>query len=153
MASTVFGSVSGKKKEIMKATLIRLDDNTEKQSLGRLYLHNGLVKIFDCCTLELPDKSNQNNISRIPPGHYVVTPRWSKKFKNHFHVLDVKGRSHILIHAGNFYTQIEGCILVGTSFTDINNDGEKDVIWSGHTLKKLLQIAPNGFTLDIINES
>lgn len=135
----------------MKAILHRLNDNTEVQSLGRLFLFDGLDLPFKCVTLELPDKNNQNNISRIPAGTYRVVRRWSKKFGNHFHLLDVEGRSLILIHVGNYFTQIEGCILVGTRFTDINKDGELDVVSSGYTMRRLLSVAPEEFELTIMD--
>lgn len=135
----------------MKAVLHRLNDNTKIQSLGRLFLFDGLELPFKCVTLELPDKNNQRNISRIPAGTYKVVRRWSEKFKNHFHLLDVAGRSLILIHVGNYYTQIEGCILVGTRFTDIDKDGELDVVSSGYTMRRFLTIAPKEFELTIID--
>lgn len=138
--------------EKLKGTLIRLKDNSSKQTLGNLYIHDGLKMVFSCATLELEDFDNKTNISRIPAGKYIVETRWSKAHGNHFHITDVHGRSYILIHSGNYYTQIRGCVLVGTSFTDINGDGEQDVIWSKHTMKKLREAAPNGFELTIIDE-
>lgn len=62
----------------------------------------------------------------------------------------VDGRTYILIHPGNFYTDIEGCILVGSDLSDINADGLIDVINSGDTMDKLLELMPNKFNLTIV---
>ena len=125
----------------------------DKQTLGLLLLHDESCKeIFSCYTLELPDKDNKKEISRIPCGDYKVVIRASKKYGPHFQVKNVKGRSFILIHAGNYFTQIRGCILVGSDVKDINGDGVLDVVSSGKTLKKLLELAPDGFDLTIIDQ-
>lgn len=132
----------------MEATLERLH-KTEKQTLGILTLFKGGKEVFRCHTLELPWKDNKRQISCIPEGEYKVIPRESPKFKKHFHVLDVPGREYILIHPGNYYTQIRGCILPGDGLMDINNDEEQDVLNSRKTLNKLLELAPDGFKLCI----
>ncbi|QAA81406.1 hypothetical protein EI546_06535 [Aequorivita sp. H23M31] len=121
----------------------------QKQTLGELRLEKNGKTIFECKTLELPWRNNAVQKSCIPAGKYQVVTRFSPKFKNHFHVLDVPGRSWILIHAGNYYTDILGCILVGEKHLDLNGDGPRDVTDSKNTLKKLLQLAPEGFELSI----
>ena len=76
---------------------------------------------FSCWTLEPPWRDNAKSYSCIPQGTYHVRPRYSPRYKHHFHVLDVPGRSLILIHCGNFAgdrelgyrTHSTGCILVG----------------------------------------
>lgn len=105
--------------------------------------------VFTCKTLELPWRDNQYQISCIPKGNYNVVRRWSEKYGNHFHVLGVPGRNYILIHVGNYYTEIRGCILVGTSHTDINRDGYRDVTSSKVTMNRLLELMPKSFTLTI----
>ena len=133
----------------IKALLKRFD-YSDKQTLGSLVIYNERNVIYSCYTLELPDFKNAKQISCIPKGIYNIKPRYSEKFKNHFHVTNVPNRSYILIHSGNYYTQIKGCILVGKTLTDINKDGYKDVTNSKLTLNKLLKIAPNGFILEIL---
>lgn len=135
----------------MEAVIHRLKDNDEKQSLGHFMLYDGIDMIFDCKSLELPDKGNQNNISRIPAKVYWCELRYTSKFGWHFHVTDVEGRSWILIHIGNYFTQIRGCILLGQNFVDINKDGHLDVTSSGNTLKRLLRLVPRKFRLTIID--
>lgn len=116
----------------------------QQQTLGTLSFNN---KSFD--TLELPWKDNARRISCIPPGTYKVIKRNSKKYGNHFWVQGVEGRDMILIHAGNFYTQTQGCILVGTGLRDLNGDGLKDVMSSNITMQALYAVLPDSFTLTI----
>jgi len=138
-------------------TITRYKQN-EKQTLGKLVIvkeneysiyQNPYDILFKCDTLELPDKENQKNISRIPFGTYQCRKRWSIRHKRHIEILNVPDRTNILIHAGNFYTDIRGCILVGDELKDINNDGIIDVSNSKKTLKKMLQILPKTFDLRI----
>lgn len=134
----------------MKARIIRLT-KTLKQTLGvfTLYDSNG-NEIFRCRTLELPWNNNEKQKSCIPIGEYNVTPRTSPKFAKHYHIQDVPNRDYILIHTGNYHTQILGCILVGDELKDLNSDGEKDVTASRVTLNKILSLAPEGFKLTIV---
>ena len=62
-------------------------------------LFNGDVPI--CNTLEDEWKNNQTNISCIPAGIYKVVKHNTKRFPNVWRLENVKGRSAILIHAGN----------------------------------------------------
>ena len=120
-------------------TLTRFEDNGI-QTRGVLVIE-GTTKVY--ATLELAWKNNAKRISCIPEGTYKVNPRWSKKFKNHLHLIDVPIRSLILIHAGNYVEQTAGCILIGTDFNDINRDGEMDIINSKLALTELLTITKN----------
>jgi hypothetical protein len=134
---------------MIKAVLIRETSDT-KQTLGSLELKDFTsITIFTCKTLELDWENNKSRKSCIPKGIYKITPRKSTKYGFHFLVNDVPGRDTILIHAGNYHTEILGCILVGTSHIDINKDGFKDVTSSKATMKKLIEIAPQGFELTI----
>lgn len=71
-------------------------------------------------TAELPWEANARGESCIPTGQYLCTWHNSPKFGNCYHVNDVPGRTHVLIHSGNFagnepnwQSDVEGCILVG----------------------------------------
>lgn len=113
----------------------------KKQTVGRLTIVNDDNEvIFSCKTLELSWLNNATSISCIPEGNYKVRKRNSEKYGNHLHILDVPNRSYILIHQGNYYTQIRGCVLVGSKFIDINNDKQVDVIESKLTLNRLLSV-------------
>jgi hypothetical protein len=125
--------------------LTRLTDNGV-QTIGHLRLPNGSI----LHTLELPWKNNQRKISCVPKGTYKVVKRNSPKYGAHFHLLDVANRDFILIHHGNYFTDILGCILVGTGLKDINNDGQLDVTNSRLAMKSLNESLPQEFTLNIV---
>lgn len=133
-----------------KRLLIERYDHGTKQTLGRLFVLESRKPIYNCHTLELPWKNNAFQISCIPTGIYKVVRRYSAKFGHHFHITDVNGRTWILIHAGNYYTDILGCILVGRGLADINNDGLKDVTSSKAAMADLRAIMPNEFELEIV---
>ena len=109
---------------------------------------NGNV-IMQFKTIELPDLNNAKQQSCIPEGSYVLTGRISEKFGHHFLVNNVPNRDFILIHNGNYTSQIQGCILVGDSHADINRDGIIDVTNSKATLKKLVKLAKNPLYIEI----
>jgi hypothetical protein len=98
-------------------------------------------------TLELPWKDNERKVSCIPIGKYDVVKRKSPKYGNHFHVQDVPNRDMILIHSGNYISDILGCILPGRNPADINNDGYSDVTHSKQTMAELNKILPEKFKL------
>ena len=100
---------------------------------------------FSFKTLELPWKTNARQISCIPEGSYRTIKHSSPKFKQSFWLQDVPNRSEILIHAGNFTSQILGCILPGKTHADINQDGIMDVTSSVDTIKELYKYLPNEF--------
>ena len=76
---------------------------------------------FNCRTLELPWRNNQQQISCIPSGDYKVEIRISNKYGRIYWVRDVLNRTYILIHSGNyagdkskgFKSHVMGCILLG----------------------------------------
>lgn len=78
-------------------------------------------------TLELPWRDNERQVSAIPAGHYRVQRVQSPKFGDTFEVTGVEGRSHILFHKGNTTADTNGCILVGSSFVDLDGDGDQDL--------------------------
>lgn len=116
------------------------------QTLGIMTLPNG--KVYH--TLELSWKNNEKKISCIPKGKYKVRKRTSAKYGEHFHVLNVPNRDFILVHWGNYHTDILGCILPGKGLADINKDGRLDVTSSRQAMKEMLAALPNEFDLEII---
>lgn len=99
-----------------------------------------------CTTCEDPWNSNKPNISCIPAGTYSCVKHTGRKFSNVWVLLDVPGRSGILIHNGNNIDHTEGCILVGQGF---NLFGRPGVINSVDTLNRLRQKLPDEFELTI----
>ena len=135
---------------MMKAYLIRLDEGIE-QTLGHFTLYDGLEKVFECVTLELPYEENLTDISCVNKGVYEVTHRYSEKYKNHLILNDVPNRRYILIHYGNYNTDTEGCVLVGSRFAQINQDSLLDITSSRRTLSELLEATNGeGFKLTIL---
>ena len=133
----------------MKAVLTRLTDDG-KQTLGLLQCFSGIVKAFECKTLELPYLSNAANISCIPNGIYTVLKYNSPTFGKCFKIFDVPGRSDILIHRGNYNRDTKGCILIGKDFIDINDDGLTDISASTATFEKMMACLPHEFKLTIL---
>ena len=128
---------------------IKRNEYSAKEVLGDMVVINNSLPVFRCKTLELPDLQNQHRISCIPAGKYNVVKMESPKYGTCFHILNVPGRDGILIHSGNYYTDILGCVLVGDSYGDINHDGIKDVLNSRVTLAKIAKILPQSFYLEI----
>lgn len=70
-------------------------------------------------TLEKPWKDNKQFISCIPAGEYKI--QYAEKYKTVkgkelgevFKVLEVAHRDGILIHAGNYVQDLEGCLAIG----------------------------------------
>jgi hypothetical protein len=110
------------------------------QTKGELFVLDENAKIlFQCFTLELPWRNNERKVSCIPTGEYDIVTRWSQKYTNHLHILDVPNRDFILIHEANFVRQLEGCIAVGRRRIDIDGDGLIDVTESVKTKMELLK--------------
>ena len=113
-------------------------------TIGRLTIGN-----FQCFTLELPDLDNQQDISCIPAGKYDYYFRNSPHNGAVLELRAVPNRRYIQIHAGNFTSQILGCILVGDGVRWINKDSIPDVSNSKATLKKLIKLAGSSGTIEI----
>lgn len=104
-------------------------------------------------TLERPWLNNSPNVSCIPHGIYEVVPYgWKEghhtKFKRTYHIKNVIDRSYILMHAGNFVENSQGCILIGKGF---NIDGGKAMVThSRNAMDELREyIGENAFKIEI----
>lgn len=113
----------------------RLKDRT----LGALVVND----VYGFATLELPWKNNARNISCIPEGYYFCRIRTSKKYGKHIEILNVPNRTNILMHVGNFPKDTHGCILVGERFTELDDDGVKEVASSNKAMRDLVKICEN----------
>lgn len=127
---------------------IKREVGNSKETLGTLIARNGQAT-FTCKTLELPWLNNQRNISCIPKGTYQVKQEWWwSKAKSTYLLQNVTGRGGIRIHSGNYFSDIQGCILLGNSFVDINKDGILDVVNSRVTIQAFEQfMGKKPFTL------
>lgn len=137
----------------MKAFLSRR--NEKHQTPGFLAIMNNGEMLFRCRTLELKDMGNLKKLSRIPDGTYKVVKMIRPDGRNGLWVKNVPNRSAILIHSGNYaaglQVDIEGCILIGMRYQDINNDGHLDIVESSKTFENLFNIVSDEFELTIFS--
>lgn len=69
------------------------------------------VRLF---TIERPWLHNERYVSCIPEGQYRLRKRWFHRGGyNTYEIVDVPGRSAILIHHGNTSDDVMGCIALG----------------------------------------
>ncbi|WP_162127963.1 MULTISPECIES: DUF5675 family protein [Flavobacterium] len=81
---------------------------------GKLECEGKLI----CYTIELPWKNNETKVSCIPEGKYFLKKRFSRKFKWHLELVEVKNRNLILIHpANNAIKELNGCIAPVTKIS------------------------------------
>lgn len=110
--------------------LIR-DKQDDIATQGRLFLDGEYL----CRTLERPWVDNKRGISCIPLGEYYGAVQPSPRFQRDLpELLDVPGRTQILIHAGNTPEDTEGCILVGLE----RHDYEPRIMQSRAALARLM---------------
>ena len=118
-------------------------------TIGRLFTNS-----MQCFTLELPWRQNMRSISCIPAGLYEYKTRLSpSKGTMVLELIDVPNRTFIQIHAGNYTSQIEGCILLGDSIRYLNDDKIPDVTNSRAQVEKLLDSVPENGTVHIIRHN
>lgn len=119
----------------------------------------GMFVVFDVATgkncysgytLELPWRDNKKNVSCIPAGTYTAKIYKSTRHGTILAIENVKNRTLIRWHAGNYTSQILGCALVGGGIRDINQDQIPDVTNSKRALGGLIEVL-RGF--DIIELS
>ena len=139
----------------MNVTIIRFK-STKNSTISLLYIGDE----FECFVLE--DVYHEDKIAgktRIPYGGYKVglrteggfTTKYAKKFpdmhEGMLEVLNVPNFEYILIHIGNYHTNTEGCILVGTGVI-LQGTGDYMLTDSTEAYKqlypKLVDYAKNG---------
>jgi hypothetical protein len=144
--------VDGIENELKEVNIFRTAEN-DTQTRGVIIVKNEnngwwLPEAF--CTLELPWRDNQRNISRIPAGEYEAIKYYSPKFKRTvILLLDVPERTGIEIHPGNTIDDTTGCIVVGKKWGDINKDGNPDVLDGRKAMDKILSLLPETFKVRI----
>ena len=88
----------------------------ENGTNGEIYVDG----VFICHSIELPWKDNKRGISCIPEGSYTLLTRYSQQFGWHLWVMDVPGRSMILIHPANDAAkELRGCIAPVSKVTGV----------------------------------
>ena len=111
---------------------IRRFDLEPNQTIGQLYINDEEF----CFTLERPWINNKPNISCIPLGKYICKRVNSPKFGSTFEITDVEGRTHILFHKGNIWSDSHGCVLLGLDMGHLN--GWKAVLDSGNAFNNFM---------------
>ncbi len=135
---------------------IKRNPKQDVETQGKLLvLNESQAVLFNCDTLELANRNNAAHVSCIPCGVYICQKVAATKKIPYAHILvtNVHNRSGICIHIGNFAAgskiDIEGCIIVGDKYLDINKDGIDDITNSRTTFLKLMSILPTEFKLTI----
>jgi hypothetical protein len=118
--------------------LILRDPSTEEGTPGVL-----VSESFGCHTLELPWLDNARKRSCIPAGVYRCAVVNSPRFGRVYGVQNVPGRTHILIHAGNWAgqipqrkTHVQGCILLGERMGSLS--GQRAVLLSRPAVRRFM---------------
>ena len=92
-------------------------------------------------TAELPDLCNENSISCIPAGKYILFKRLSPS-RNYevYEFKEVPGRKNIQCHKGNVAIgNSKGCILIAERFDKLGHD--QAVLDSQHGFAEFMQLA------------
>lgn len=103
-----------------------------------------------CKTIELPWRENVPLISCIPVGRYLLRKRYSPKFKWHFEIVGVEGRSNILFHAANnAIVELKGCIAPVLQHTG-EGKGSSSRIALERLKNRLYPLLEGGYELHIL---
>lgn len=129
-------------------------------TFGRLFLPNGAERT----SAEPPWKDNRTDVSCIPPGKYECELNESPHHGFCPEILNVPGRTHVRMHAGNFAGDVEAgrksetkaCVLPGKGFAVL--EGQSVVSGSRAALAELMETVSDGrprvgirFELEIID--
>lgn len=127
---------------IPQLRLIRLEENYQYGTFGMLLINSTIY----CATLEPRDWENEPDISSIPAKQYYLQQYSSQKYPETWQVIDVPGRSKILLHAGNTIHDTAGCILLGEYHTKLYLQAEGRMIAnSGDTFRRFIDMM-KGYT-------
>lgn len=124
--------------EVKELTVkIARDWQDDNQTLGKCTVYDSDNKpLFSSLSLERGWRENQKNISCVPTGVYDLVLEYSNRFKKElWEIKDVPNRSETKFHSANFWYQLNGCIALGRSLSDLNNDGYNDITSSKSTIK------------------
>lgn len=112
----------------MKVDIYRFYADKNQTSGVAIVTNDDGFPLFTALSLERGDNGNKKNESAIPAGTYKMVFEYSPKFDcNLWEIKGVEGRSECKFHPANYWHQINGCIALGLTYSDINKDGYKDV--------------------------
>lgn len=134
----------------------------ENATVGKLYADGEFV----CYTLE--DEKREVKVkgeTRIPAGTYDVKKRevlsgLTKKYREkydffdyHYQLQNVPNFNYVYIHMGNYETNTDGCILVGS---DYGEHKDTYAVWnSGATFEKVYKMMENAgspISIEVVDE-
>ena len=95
--------------------------NIDRKYYGDCTFGRVSVGRFNCFSIELKQCNNQQNIGCIPEGTYECRKITSPSKGECFEIINVKGRTDVLGHIGNFLDDTLGCVLFGLRFYHLNN--------------------------------
>ncbi len=146
--------------EIRLKILRYLDDGLQTLGVMQVYDENG-NELYELETLELPWRDNENAISCIPTGKYLVRPRNSSTqwLGKHFHIIGSEAnnykynkltgngytRDYVLIHTASTSSHLMGCIGVGETFNSVTKGLTKKGAHGAKHLSGNKQGNPRGF--------
>jgi hypothetical protein len=115
---------------------------TGVSTLGFLECMEGKKQQLKKVCIEPTELFNLPHISCINEGEYWVDHHQSPTFGKCLIVRDVKDRTHVLFHSGNYFDQTEACILPGETFGYVNKDSQIDVKQSKSALNSIIEFVP-----------
>jgi hypothetical protein len=92
--------------------IVRLESSLKWGTFGALKIAGELFAV----TLERPWLDNRPMVSCVPPGQYHIKLTDTGHHGRCYMLQDVPGREAVLIHKGNFQSDSEGCILLGSKW-------------------------------------
>jgi hypothetical protein len=126
------GFLRGKLPDIVGASLelMRFCWTEKYGTFGVLTMPGKALRLY---TVERQWQNNEPWVSCIPTGEYVCKRgQMQSSGKLAFDVQDVRGRTHIKIHAANLASELAGCIAPGTTLG--THDGYWAVENSAHAM-------------------
>jgi hypothetical protein len=127
-------------------TLVR-KASTANSTMGEMFNPDGSHLCFTC---ELPWLNNQPEKSCVPAASYTCIPHDSPAHPDTWELENVPGRTNILIHNGNFFFQLLGCIAVGSSIGPLEYIGSEYPAYNGQTFIAALNSVN---TLDMLRDN
>ncbi len=96
-----------------------------------------------------PDSRIEGSDKRIEAGTYSILPYSSAKYNSVYELQNVPGRTKILIHAGNYHDNTEGCLMPGLLW-GVMNDKQYYVASSRAAVKGIFSIINNAGSIKVI---
>ena len=136
----------------MRTIKIVRDWRDKNQTLGKCTVYDECNKpLFSALSLERGWRNNENRVSCVPLGTYTVVLEYSDKFEmDLWELKNVPNRSECKFHSANYWFQLNGCIALGRTLADINNDDYQDVTSSKSTMKDFHEALKGETQIDLI---